>query len=133
MGVEYELKFAATADQQEAIRELMPDECQKLQMKTTYFDAIDGGLSAGRIMLRLRQENDVCICTVKTPLPDGSRGEWETECGDILTALPVLCNLGAPEALIPFTADGLSVEVTRVEKTRPDQIRVWIAQQEIEE
>jgi CBS domain containing-hemolysin-like protein len=23
------------------------------------------------------------------------------------------------------TADGLSVEVTRVEKTRPDQIRVW--------
>ena len=48
MGVEYELKFAATADQQEAIRALMPDEGHKLKMKTTYFDAVDGGLSARR-------------------------------------------------------------------------------------
>lgn len=31
-----------------------------------------------------------------------------------------------------FTADGLSVEVTRVETTRPDQIRVWKAEETAE-
>ena len=32
-----------------------------------------------------------------------------------------------------FTADGLSVEVPAVEKTRPDQIRVWKVVEETEE
>lgn len=107
MGVEYELKFAATAEQQEAIRELMPDEGHVLQMRTTYFDAPDGGLSAGRIMLRLRQENDICVCTVKTPLPDGSRGEWECVCEDIHEGIEKLCQLGGPVELAALTADGV--------------------------
>lgn len=107
MAVEYELKFAATADQQAAIRELMPDEGRKLQMKTTYFDAPDGALSAKRIMLRLRQENDICVCTVKTPLPDGSRGEWECECEDVYEGTKKLCQLGAPQELATLTACGV--------------------------
>lgn len=107
MGVEYELKFTATADQQAAIRELMPDEGRKLQMKTTYFDAPDGALSAKRIMLRLRQENDICVCTVKTPLPDGSRGEWECECEDVYEGTKKLCQLGAPQELATLTACGV--------------------------
>ena len=107
MGVEYELKFAATADQQEAIRALMPDEGHKLKMKTTYFDAVDGGLSARRITLRLRRENDVCICTVKTPLPDGSPGEWECACEDIYQGVQKLCQLGAPAELETLTAGGV--------------------------
>ena len=108
MGVEYELKFAATAQQQEAIRELMPDECRYLQMKTTYFDALDGGLSRRKITLRLRQENDVTVCTLKTPLPDGSRGEWECICDDINQGVEKLCQLGAPAELAAWTACGVT-------------------------
>ncbi len=108
MGVEYELKYAAAADQQEAVRELMPDECTVIQMRTTYFDALDGGLSAGRIMLRLRQENDVTVCTVKTPLPDGSRGEWECLCGNIYEGIEILCKLGAPVELADLTDSGVT-------------------------
>lgn len=108
MGVEYELKFAATADQQEAVRELMPDACRVLQMRTTYFDAPDGGLSCRKITLRLRQENGVTVCTVKTPIADGSRGEWECECGDIRRGIEKLCKLGAPEELMVLTAGGVT-------------------------
>ena len=107
MGVEYELKFAATADQQEAIRDLMPDEGHKLQMKTTYYDAHDGGLSARRIMLRLRQENEACVCTVKTPLPNGSRGEWECLCENIHEGIKKLCKFGVSEDLAALTAGGV--------------------------
>lgn len=107
MGVEYELKYAATPDQQEQIQDLMPDECAEIQMRTTYFDTPDGALSAGRIMLRLRQENDVTVCTVKTPLADGSRGEWECACEDIGAGIEKLCKLGAPAELISLTACGV--------------------------
>ena len=108
MGVEYELKYAATADQQAQIRDLMPDECQRLQMRTTYFDAVDGSLSARKIMLRLRQENDLTVCTVKIPLPDGSRGEWECACDDVEAGARNLCKLGAPAELAELTACGLT-------------------------
>lgn len=99
MGVEYELKFAATAQQQEAIRDLMPDACRLLRMKTTYFDTADKRLSSHGIMLRLRQENDLTVCTVKTSLPDGSRGEWECVCGGIGEGIEKLCQLGGPAQL----------------------------------
>lgn len=107
MGVEYELKFASTADQQEAVRELMPDECRHLQMRTTYFDTPDGGLSQRKITLRLRQENDATVCTLKTPLADGGRGEWECECENILRGIDELCKLGAPAELADWTAGGV--------------------------
>ena len=108
MGVEYELKFAATPEQQTQIRELMLDECTLIRMRTTYFDAPDGSLSARRIMLRLRQENDAVVCTVKTPLPDGSRGEWECCCDNIDEGIEALCRCGAPAALAVMTAGGVT-------------------------
>ena len=107
MGVEYELKFAATEDQQEAIRALMPDECEKLQMRTTYFDAVDSGLSTRGIMLRLRQENGITVCTVKAPIVGRGRGEWECVCEDIDQGIKKLCQLGAPAELDTLTAGGI--------------------------
>ena len=107
MGVEYELKYAATPQQLANIQDLMPDECMSIQMRTTYFDTLDGELSAQQIMLRLRQENDVTVCTVKTPLADGSRGEWECACESICEGIEKLCQLGAPAELSVLTAQGV--------------------------
>ena len=68
----------------------------------------DNAIEAIHASLRRRMENGRSVCTLKTPLPDGSRGEWELECDDILTAIPRLCALGAPEELIALAAPGLS-------------------------
>ena len=60
--------------------------------------------------------------------------DTETECdattvsGWVMEAMGCIPNVGDT-----FSADGLSVEVTRVEKTRPDQIRVWKAEPQTEE
>ena len=51
-------------------------------------------------------ENDVSVCTLKAPAPSG-RGEWETECDCIESAIPMLCKLGAPEDLPDLTKEGL--------------------------
>ena len=59
-------------------------------------------------MLRRRYENGTSVCTLKTPLPDGSRGEWETPCNDIAAAIDELCKLGAPEDLLTLTESGLT-------------------------
>ena len=109
MGFEYELKFSASAAQQAAIAGAMSQPGQVIAMETTYYDTPEGLLSARRITLRRRFENGVSICTVKTPAVSG-RGEWETRCDAIEAAVPILCKLGAPEALLSLTAGGL-VEV----------------------
>ena len=60
--------------------------------------------------------------------------DTDTECdattvsGWVMEAMGCIPNVGDT-----FSADGLSVEVTRVEKTRPDQIRVWKAEEETEQ
>ena len=77
-------------------------------METAYYDTPEGALGKRRWTLRRRYENGSSVCTLKTPLPDGSRGEWETECGDIMAAVPELCKLGAPEKLLTLTPGGLS-------------------------
>ena len=52
----------------------------------------------------------------------------ETECAATTVSGWVMEAMGCiPRVGDTFTADGLSVEVTRVETTRPDQIRVWKA------
>ena len=92
-------------------------------------------------------EHDDVIRNIE-PQPDGSAlvlcstelidlmecFDTQTECaattvsGWVMEAMGCIPNVGDT-----FTADGLSVEVTRVEKTRPDQIRVWKAEEEKEE
>ena len=106
MGREFELKFGATPQQQAAILEKYPG-FHKISMETTYYDTADRALAARYITLRQRKENNAPICTVKFPLPDGSKGEWELEWEDATTMVEELCKLGAPEELQNLTADGI--------------------------
>lgn len=120
MGQEFELKFSATRQQQaELAREY--GDFTAISMETTYYDTPDGQLSARHITLRRRLENGVSVCTVKTPMGGGSRGEWETECDDIAQAIPMLCKLGCSEDLNFLTAGGIvpicGARFTRLAKT----------------
>ena len=106
MGREFEQKYRATPEQLEAIRAGLK-EYRTICMETTYYDAPDGSLGRLRWTLRRRMENGVSVCTLKTNLPDGSRGEWEVECQDILQAVPLLVALGAPPTLPEYTRQGV--------------------------
>ena len=106
MGREFELKFRATEAQQAAILEKY-EGFRKIAMETTYYDTADRALSARRITLRQRKENGAPICTVKFPLPDGSKGEWELQWEDVDTMVDELCKLGAPAALRELTERGI--------------------------
>lgn len=106
MGRELELKFRATETQQQALLSHFSDFVT-IRMETTYFDTPTGALSARHVTLRLRKENELCVCTMKTPLPDGSRGEWECEAEDISRGLETLLTLGAPEDLCRLALSGV--------------------------
>ena len=106
MGREFELKFRATPEQQEAILSLYGD-FSTITMETTYYDTPNDSLSARNITLRRRLENGNAVCTVKTQLDGVGRGEWETNHQRIEDAIPVLCKLGCTEDLIALTAPGL--------------------------
>lgn len=90
MGTEIELKYSADAGTLAAIRQAVGGEFAVTRMRTTYYDTEAGALSARRCTLRLRQENERSVCTLKTPAGQGIRGEWEVGCGDIRAALPRL-------------------------------------------
>ncbi len=106
MGREFELKYGLNKGAKEEIaKKFQP--FHEITMRTTYFDTPDAALGARRWTLRSRLENGVCICTLKTPLPDGAKGEWETACPDIMGAVPKLVALGAPSELLNFTAGGV--------------------------
>ena len=126
MGMEYELKFRATASQLEQLRTAFEGEEQITQMQTTYYDTPTAQLSARYYTLRCRKENDRYVCTIKTPVSGIGRGEWETECGQIQEAIPVLCKLGCPEDLADLAQEGLvaicGAAFTRITKriTTPD-------------
>jgi len=107
MGVEYELKFKATEDILQRLEKGVTGSREVYRMQTSYYDTPTAQLSARHFTLRKRMENDRAVCTLKAPLPDGSRGEWETECDNICDAVEKLCKLGAPKALPVLTAEGL--------------------------
>lgn len=107
MGVEYELKFRATPAAQEALRAEIEGQEQEFDMETTYYDALDGGLSQRYYTLRRRMENEKSVCTLKTPNDGQGRGEWEIPCDRIEDAIEELCKLGAPENLKVLTAVGI--------------------------
>lgn len=107
MGYEFELKFAATPDILAQVQREYPADWQKITMETTYYDDPDRRLSALHYTLRRRLENGVSVCTLKTPMPDGGRGEWETKCDRIEDAIEELCKLGAPRELLLLTAKGV--------------------------
>ena len=105
MGREFERKYRADSGIIAAIRASFGD-FSEIRMETVYYDTLDAALSRRRWMLRRRYENGISVCTLKTPLPDGSRGEWETPCDDIRLAIKELCKLGAPEDLLTLTESG---------------------------
>ena len=107
MGREFELKYQAKAGDLEKIRAKFGD-FKSISMETTYYDTPLLALRSRRWTLRRRLENGVSVCTVKTPLPDGSRGEWEVEAPDVFQGLPKLIALGAPEELAQIVQDGVA-------------------------
>ena len=106
MGRELELKFAASSETLDAMAEKYAP-LTPITMHTRYFDTPHQAFRGRRWTLRLRLENGRPICTLKTRLSDGSRGEYETESGDIVSAIPVLLEQGAPAELEELAREGL--------------------------
>ena len=106
MGREFELKYRASQEQLEAMKTVYGGG-KTIAMETTYYDNPDGEFAKRRWTLRRRLENGVSVCTLKTTLPDGGRGEWEIESDDLLRAIPRLIELGAPEEIAGLTAGGI--------------------------
>ena len=106
MGREMEWKFSASPEQ---LAKLAADQAglQQTRMETIYYDSPFRRLGNLRWTLRRRMENDISVCTLKTPAGDGARNEWEVECGSIMAAIPKLCQLGAPMELMVATVSGV--------------------------
>ena len=121
MGVEFELKYGANRQQQAAIRQAFSGEEVCYRMQTTYYDTPGGSFSARKCTLRRRMENDVSICTLKTPAGGYGRREWEVACDTIEAAIEELCKLGAPEDILSLAREGLvpicGARFTRIAKT----------------
>lgn len=106
MGREFELKYSCGEEAFAALRDSY-EGFASIAMETTYYDTIDGKLGNLHWTLRRRYENGRSICTLKTPAPDGGRGEWEVESGSIMAAIPELCKLGSPMELMAYTVSGV--------------------------
>lgn len=106
MGREYELKYRAEAAQMAAIAEKF-GPFHSIDMETTYYDTPDLKLAFHQWTLRRRLENGVSVCTFKRPLEDGSRAEWEVECGSIMEGIMKLCQSGADWELMRACASGV--------------------------
>lgn len=76
-----------------------------IAMSTVYYDTPDRRLSSRRWTLRLRQENDDLVATLKTPGQGRARGEWECRARSIQEAIPQLLDAGAPAELTQLLAD----------------------------
>ena len=107
MGREFELKYQASPDIIAAIHEKFGD-FTPISMETTYYDTEDLALRKRKWTLRQRLENGRAVCTVKTPLPDGSRGEWEVENTDLTAGVKQLCAIGAPEEVLDYVNQGVA-------------------------
>lgn len=120
MGREFELKYQATPEIIGSIREKF-GEFTPISMETTYYDTEDLSLRKRKWTLRQRLENGRAVCTVKTPLPDGSRGEWEVECTDLAAGAARLCAMGAPGEILNYVNQGVvpfcGAKFTRLAKT----------------
>ncbi len=117
MGMEYELKYRTQAQTLLALRQRFDGQGVLYTMGSTYFDTPSGALSERRFTLRRRMENGKSVCTLKVPAGKQGRGEWETDCPDIMQAIPQLVALGAPAEIVSLTGEGLR-EVCGAEFTR---------------
>ena len=107
MGREFELKYQATPEIIAEIRGKFGD-FTPISMETTYYDTEELSLRQRKWTLRRRLENGKSVCTVKTSLPDGSRGEWETENTDLAAGAEALCAMGAPKEILDYVNQGVT-------------------------
>lgn len=107
MGVEFELKFRATPEKLAQISRDVPGEVTQIHMQTTYYDTREGALSARFYTLRQRMENDMSVCTLKTPAGGGGRQETEVFCENIEEAIPELCKLSEIPELPTLLQNGV--------------------------
>ena len=105
MGKEFELKYAATAQQLDILKARYPG-LRTIAMETTYYDNAAGDFSRLKWTFRRRMENEKSICTLKTPMQGLGRAEFEVECDDLLRAVPLLIQQGAPAELTALVAGG---------------------------
>lgn len=121
MGIEFEIKFRATAAQQLALRGAYPGTEQTIAMETTYYDTPAGALAQRWYTLRRRMEDDRSVCTLKTPVDGFGRGEFEVDCTSIEDAIPELCKLSGITELPVLVKDGLvpvcGAKFARIAKT----------------
>ena len=120
MGVEYEWKFAAKPELLPVIEDAFPGDGVTFQMETTYFDTPTGALSARHYTLRKRLENNLSVCTLKTPA-GSARAEWEIHCENIGDAIKQLKNTDCPANFFAMVQEGVipicGARFTRLAKT----------------
>ena len=107
MGIEIELKYRATPEQQRSVLKACGGIPRTISMETTYYDTPDRQLSAQKITLRRRLENGVSVCTLKTPGEKDARGEWDCLCDSIEAAIPELCKLANRTDLLELLEAGV--------------------------
>ena len=107
MGIEFELKFRATPIQQVLLMKRYPQNHQSFAMETTYYDTEECALSRRAYTLRRRMENDISVCTLKTPAETYGRKEFEVNAPTIESAIPELCKLSGVADLASLTAKGV--------------------------
>ena len=118
MGMELEFKLAVpqpllleTILSDPIVTQVRQGDFRLLNMATVYYDTPDGRLRQRRWTLRLRQENDRPVATLKTPGQGRARGEWSCEVPSIEAALEPLLEQGAPAELARLLA-GQSLNVS---------------------
>lgn len=125
MGMELEYKLAvknpAVLEQilfDEEVAQVRQGDYRLLNMATVYYDTPDRRLSALRWTLRLRQENENLVATLKTPGDGRARGEWDCQASSVYAALPMLLEQGAPEKLTELTEGQTLIPVCSARFTR---------------
>lgn len=121
MSIEFELKFRATPERIDEIRQNTPGAETRFAMQTTYYDTPNSAFSRQHCTLRRRMENNSSVCTLKTPAQGQGRQEYELNCPEITDAIPELCKLAGREDLLLAAMDGVvpvcGARFTRIAKT----------------
>lgn len=125
MGIELEYKLAVPTPAKleeilfdKQVAEIRQGDYRLIQMATIYYDTPDKRLSTLRWTLRLRQENEALVATLKTPGEGRARGEWECPASSIYEAIPLLLEEGAPEELTEMLEDQRLIPLCAAQFTR---------------
>ena len=124
MGKEFELKYKASPEILEKIRQEYGGGFETLSMASRYYDTPDRALSARWWTLRLRQENGTAVCGLKTPGKNMVRGEWEVREPDLDLGLAKLCAMDVPEEFPDLVKNGVE-EVCAADFTRLAKALTW--------